>query len=71
MIFDILLYTFPIGAIAFYNRAFSEMDKAFFIIDVNCTGEEMSLFDCPHNNLEADGLDMGQDAAIRCEGKHK
>ena len=40
------------------------------IIDVNCTGNELSLLDCPYNSLTSVSGICGQyqDASIICQG---
>ena len=39
------------------------------IIDLNCTGSELRVLDCPHNGLSGvHTCDHRQDASIRCQG---
>ena len=39
------------------------------IIDLNCTGSEQRLFDCPHNSLVGiHSCGNGDDASLRCQG---
>jgi hypothetical protein len=39
------------------------------IIDINCTGSELSVLDCPHNGLsDVHICDHQQDASVRCQG---
>ena len=48
----------------------TESSWPFHIIDLNCTGSELTLFECPHNNLV--GLHnciATHDASVRCQGK--
>ena len=57
-----------IGAIT-GQGIFTESSWPFHIVDLNCTGSEETLFDCPHNNLV--GLHScvsTHDASIRCQG---
>ena len=37
--------------------------------DVNCTGNESSLFSCDHNGLGNHNCSHFQDAAVNCPGK--
>ena len=40
------------------------------IIDINCTGAEIRVLECPHNNLMGEHVcDHRQDASVRCQGK--
>ena len=57
-----------LGAIA-GRGTFTESSWPFHIIDVNCSGLEMTLFDCPHNNLiDTHTCRSTQDASVRCQG---
>ena len=40
------------------------------IIDLNCTGSEQRLFDCPHNALVGIySCGSTDDASLRCQGQ--
>ena len=40
-----------------------------YIMDINCTGEELSVWDCPHNAISnLDCRSYYQDAAVICAG---
>ena len=40
------------------------------IIDINCTGSEQRLLDCPHNDLiGAHTCGSREDASLRCQGR--
>ena len=39
------------------------------MVDLNCTGEEQTVLDCPHNNLVKDYVCKSyEDASVRCQG---
>ena len=57
-----------IGAIA-AEGSYTENSLPMHIIDLNCTGREQRLFDCPHNALVGiHSCGSGYDASIRCQG---
>ena len=63
------MYNDIIGAIA-GRGVFTETSWPFHFVDVNCSGFEMTLFDCPHNNLiDTYTCYSRQDASVRCQGK--
>ena len=39
------------------------------INDVNCTGEEESIWDCPHNGITGYSCNHGEDASVICHGE--
>ena len=58
-----------IGAITGQGE-FTESMWPFHFVDVNCSGGEMSLFECPHNNLvDSYSCHSSNDASVRCQGK--
>ena len=58
-----------VGAIA-GRGVFTESLWPFHFVDVNCSGLEMTLFDCPHNNLvDFYSCHSTRDASVRCHGK--
>ena len=36
--------------------------------DLNCTGSELRLIDCPHNRLGRHNCSHHEDAGVRCSG---
>ena len=36
--------------------------------DLQCTGTEASLFDCPHSGVNIHNCDHSEDAGVRCMG---
>ena len=55
-----------IGAIATYGFYDSSWP---FITDLNCTGDEATLLDCPYNGLPDYNCPRRHDASIICRGK--
>ena len=39
------------------------------INDLNCTGSEESVWECPHNGMERYSCNHYQDASVKCQGK--
>ena len=56
------------GAIAGGN-VFTESSLPMHIVDINCTGTEQTLLDCPYNSLVGVHVcDTREDASLRCQG---
>ena len=62
------LVTFFIGASALFNR-FIERQWNFHIKDLNCTGDEGTIWDCPQNRLDNYNCNEYDDAAVVCQCK--
>ena len=63
-----LMY-FTIGAIAAHG-SYTESILPMHIIDLNCTGSEQRLLDCPHNSLVGVySCGIEEDASLRCQGE--
>lgn len=58
---------FYIGAIA-RTGSYYEYDKAFHIIDLNCNGNENSVFNCSYNNIQYHNCYWYEDAYVQCPG---
>lgn len=57
-----------IGAVAGQGY-YTESIWPFHFVDVNCSGNEMTLFECPHNNLTGThNCIYNHDASVRCQG---
>ena len=57
-----------LGAIG-TTGSYTEGSLPMHIIDLNCTGSELSVLDCPHNGLTGiHTCDHRQDASVRCQG---
>ena len=59
-----ILYT---GALA-RTGSYREYDKAFHIIDLNCNGNESSVFNCSYNNIQFHNCYDYEDAYVQCPG---
>ena len=57
------------GAIA-ASGYFIDSTWPFFIIDLNCIGEEDSIWNCSHNRLLKYNCPFGHDASLQCQGNH-
>ena len=58
-----------IGATAL-NRTFTEGVWPIHIRELNCTGSEDSIWDCPYDNRPRSNCGATNDAAIVCECKY-
>ena len=60
-------------AISLDSRAYSGYVERYLplhIFDINCTGEELTIWECPHNAvLNSNCRPYYQDAAVTCAGK--
>ena len=64
----IIMLATSIGAIAARN-SYTENNLPMYIIDLNCTGMEQSITDCPHNSLVGiHSCGSREDASLRCQG---
>ena len=57
------------GAIAVTTGRFSEVTVPIIFSNVNCSGSESSLRDCPHSAGSQAQCDANEDAATVCQGK--
>ena len=49
---------------------YTESSLPMHIIDLNCTGTEQRLIDCPHNSLIGVHVcGVREDASLRCQGQ--
>ena len=55
-----------IGA-ASKKKVFTEVTWPIHIKDLNCTGSENSIWDCPHNRLKDYYCNHHDDAAVMCQ----
>lgn len=61
-----LSYSLLIGAIATHNHL-TEAILPIAINDLNCSGSEERLLDCPHNALDFSGCHHTHDATVVCQ----
>ena len=57
-----------LGSQAMY-RQYTEGVWPIHINDLNCTGSEKSVWECPHNGIEGYSCYHYQDASVMCQGK--
>ena len=57
------------GSQAVYGR-YIESAWPIYINDLNCTGSEESLWECPYNAIERYSCNHRQDASVICQGNH-
>ena len=68
MLFNLSRCTVFSGAIG-TTGSYTEGSLPVHIIDLNCTGSELRVLDCPHNGLNGVHIcDHRQDASVRCQG---
>ena len=53
------------------SNAYTEGTWYIHINDLNCTGEEESIWDCPQNGLSRYSCNHNQDASVICQCKLK
>jgi deleted-in-malignant-brain-tumors protein 1 len=57
----------PFGAIGPSSVYFTSSTPAHSIVDLNCTGTEATILDCPHNGLIDYNCPLNKDANVFCE----
>ena len=57
-----------LGAIAFGSAHFGADVGPIYLDNVNCTGSESNLTDCPHSSTVTCINSHSQDARVRCQG---
>ena len=58
-----------VGAISLSSNYYSEYYHPTYIYDLNCTGVENSIWDCPYDNIY-NYCSRYQDAAVICQCKY-
>ena len=48
--------------------SYTESVWPIYINDLNCTGSEESVWECPHNGIEGYSCNHRQDASVMCQG---
>ena len=62
----VVLY-FYAGSIA-ATGSYTEHLNPILINDLNCTGSEESVWECPYNGIEGYSCNHRQDASVMCQG---
>ena len=57
-----------IGATVLFGSSVVDGTGQIVLDDLQCTGSESRLIDCPHNGLGNHNCDHSEDAGIRCTG---
>ena len=57
---------FTSGAIARSNAYFGQGSESILLDDVQCTGNEVSIFFCTHNGIGSNNCDHNDDAGVVC-----
>ena len=59
---------FTSGAIARSSAYFGQGSGSILLDDVQCTGNETSIFSCSHNSIGSHNCDHSKDAGVVCFG---
>ena len=57
---------FTSGAIARGGAYFGQGSASILLDDVQCTGNEVSIFSCSHNSIGSHNCDHSEDAGVVC-----
>ena len=68
--YDFMINIKIIGAIAIRNRYNQRYKWPYHIIDLNCTGNEQSIWNCSYNGLLNYECPKYYDASIICQGNN-
>ena len=55
------------AAAAHQNAYFGQGSGGILLDDLDCTGSEASLFECPHDGIYSHNCDHSEDAGVTCE----
>lgn len=58
-----------VGATAFRNAFFGQGTGRILLDNVQCTGSEIKLVNCPHNGIGIENCVHAEDAGVRCAGR--
>ena len=56
------------GAVAFLNAFFGSGTGPIYLGNIDCTGRESNLIDCPHRSIVSCFRGHSDDAGVRCQG---
>lgn len=56
-----------VGAVSLKGH-YIEYEKSHFILDIHCTGNESTIWNCSQNQLEDYECSSNKDAAVICQG---
>ena len=62
---------FTSDAIARGNAYFGQGSGSILLDNVQCTGNEVSIFSCPHNSIGSHNCSHSEDAGVECGCKNK
>ena len=65
-----LLITYYISGAIAASGYYLDYNWPFHIIDLNCTGEEDSIWNCSYNELMEYNCPSSHDASLQCQGNY-
>ena len=61
---------FPNAVDAYQSAHYGQGTGQIWLDDVNCLGNESSLFSCRHGGVGSHNCGHGEDASVRCKGEN-
>ena len=61
---------FPNAVDAYLSAHYGQGTGQIWLDDVNCLGNELSLFSCRHGGVASHNCGHGEDASVQCEGEN-
>ena len=55
------------GAVAYFTTAVPDGTGPIFLDNVQCTGTESRIIDCPHNGVGTHNCAHSEDVGVRCQ----
>ncbi len=59
------------GAVSLHAAYFGEGSGLILLDDVDCVGNETSIFDCSHAGIESSDCFHNEDVSVLCQGERK